>query len=65
MKGVVASSLITIAWSSSAIAQQHGHQLSHDPLAAPIPLLGAGLPGFAVALGLGVYWLARRHQNLG
>ena len=32
---------------------------------APVPLIGAGLPGLAVGIGYGVYWLARRRRNQG
>jgi hypothetical protein len=31
------------------------------PLGAPMPLIGAGLPGLAV--GYGVYWLIKRRRN--
>jgi hypothetical protein len=30
---------------------------------APAPLVGAGLAGFPVVLGFGVYWLVRRRRN--
>jgi hypothetical protein len=32
---------------------------------APAPLIGAGLPGLAIGIGYGVYWLARRRRNVG
>jgi hypothetical protein len=33
-------------------------------LSAPSPLIGAGLPGLAVGIGYGIYWL-RRRRNVG
>jgi hypothetical protein len=33
-------------------------------LSAPAPLIGAGLPGLAVGIGYGIYWL-RRRRNVG
>jgi hypothetical protein len=41
-----------------------GHN-KDDPRGAPAPLLGAGLPGIAIALGYGAYWLTRRRRNAG
>ena len=34
-------------------------------LSAPAPLIGAGLPGLAIGMGYGAYWLARRRRNQG
>ena len=72
MKGVLASVVIVIALSSPVLAQNvqhddhngtgngHGHAVG-----APAPLLGAGIPGIATCLGLGMYWLVRRRRNVG
>jgi hypothetical protein len=31
---------------------------------APAPLIGVGLPGLAIGLGFGAYWLARRRRSI-
>lgn len=33
-----------------------------DPKGAPVPLIGASIPGLAI--GLGAYWLIRRRRNV-
>jgi hypothetical protein len=37
-----------------------------DPhcLSSPAPLIGAGLPGIAIAIGYGAYLLVRRRRNV-
>jgi hypothetical protein len=44
---------------------QNGQDRDHDPRGAPAPLIGAGISGFAVGMGYGVYWLVRRRRNVG
>jgi hypothetical protein len=41
-------------------ADAPGH--SQHSLDAPAPLLGAGIPGLAIGLGYGAYWLVRRRK---
>jgi len=41
-----------------------GEGCEKDPHGAPAPLLGAGLPGLAIGIGYGVYWLVRRRRNV-
>jgi hypothetical protein len=31
---------------------------------APAPLIGVGLPGLAIGLGYGTYWLTRRRRSI-
>lgn len=35
-----------------------------DAKGAPAPLIGVGLPGLAIGIGFGAYWLLRRHRNV-
>jgi hypothetical protein len=32
---------------------------------APGPVLGAGLPGLAIGIGYGIYWLRKRRRKAG
>ena len=79
MKGILTSVVLTIGLLSPAFAQsgqngqngpngqqgQNGQQGGSGIRSAPAPLIGAGLPGLAVAMGYGVYWLVRRRRNVG
>jgi len=75
MKGILTSVVLTIGLLSPAFAQngqngQNGQQGQQGQngngiRAAPALLIGAGLPGLAVAMGYGVYWLVRRRRNVG
>jgi hypothetical protein len=74
MKAILTLVVLTLGLSSPAFAQngqgqngqgQNGRDHDHDPHGAPAPLIGAGIPGFAVGIGYGVYWLVRRRRNVG
>jgi hypothetical protein len=43
---------------------QQGGQNGNGTVGAPAPLIGAGLPGLAIGIGYGIYWL-RRRRNVG
>jgi hypothetical protein len=75
MKAILTSVVLTIGLLSPSFAQngqgQNGYQGGqtgqHEdrPRGAPAPLLGAGIPGLAIGLGYGVYWLVRRRRSVG
>jgi hypothetical protein len=74
MKTILTLVVLTLGLSSPAFAQngngqngngQNGLDRDHDPRGAPAPLIGAGISGFAVGIGYGVYWLVRRRRNVG
>ena len=74
MKGILTSVVLTIGLLSPAFAQnqngqngpngQQGGQNGNGTVGAPAPLIGAGLPGLAIGIGYGIYWLGRR-RNVG
>lgn len=80
MKAILAAIVLTIGLLSPAFAQngqgqngqgqngqgQNGQGQNGSGLrGAPGPLIGAGLPGLAIGIGYGVYWLVRRRRNVG
>jgi opacity protein-like surface antigen len=75
MKAILTAIVLTMGLLSPAFAQngqgqngqgQNGQgQNGNGTLGAPAPLIGAGLPGLAIGIGYGVYWLVRRRRNVG
>jgi opacity protein-like surface antigen len=70
MKAILAAVVLTMALLSPAFAGdgqgQNGQGQNGNGLrGAPVPLMGAGLPGLAIGIGYGVYWLVRRRRNVG
>jgi hypothetical protein len=69
MKVILATAVLTIGLLSPAFAQKC--EIVKDVgcvggiSGAPAPLIGTGLPGLALGIGYGVYWLARRRRNVG
>jgi hypothetical protein len=72
VKALGASVIFTMLAFSPALADPigtpnggvgNGNGNGNEIHAAPGPLLGAGIPGLAIGIGYGVYWLARRRQN--
>jgi opacity protein-like surface antigen len=74
MKGILTAVVLVVGLSSPAFAQnQNGQggngqggndQGGNGTRGAPAPLIGVGLPGLAVGIGYGVYWLVRRRRNV-
>jgi len=70
MKGIVGAAVLTLTLLSPAFAQNgqggncdgncNGNGIVRG---APAPLLGAGIPGLAIVVGYGAYWLARRGRS--
>jgi hypothetical protein len=72
MKAILTAVVLTMGLLSPAFAQgqngqgQNGQgQNGNGTYGAPAPLMGAGLPGLAIGIGYGVYWLVRRRRNVG
>jgi uncharacterized membrane protein YphA (DoxX/SURF4 family) len=66
MKTILASVVLSIFVLSPALACNDRGNCENAPgqtKGAPAPLLGAGLPGLAIAAGYGAYWFARRRRN--
>jgi opacity protein-like surface antigen len=72
MKGILTAVVLVVGLSSPAFAQNQngqggngqGGNGGNGTRGAPAPLIGAGLPGLAVGIGYGVYWLVRRRRNV-
>jgi hypothetical protein len=76
MKRILTSVVLTIGLLSSAFAQGQNNNNNgnnnngnnnngnNGSVGAPAPLIGAGLPGLAIGIGYGIYWL-RRRRNVG
>jgi hypothetical protein len=75
MKAILAAIVLTMGLLSPAFADQNGQGQNQDGQGqnqngsiirgAPAPLIGAGLPGLAIGIGYGVYWVVRRRRNVG
>jgi hypothetical protein len=65
MKAILTAIVLTMGLLSPAFAQNGQGQNGNGTLGAPAPLIGAGLPGLAIGIGYGVYWLVRRRRNVG
>jgi hypothetical protein len=56
-------SALTFVFAPAQACQDHGNCAhAQDSVDAPAPLLGAGIPGLAIGLAYGAYWLVRRHK---
>jgi opacity protein-like surface antigen len=72
MKGILTAVVLVVGLSSAAFAKNQngqggngqGGNGGNGTRGAPAPLIGAGLPGLAVGIGYGVYWLVRRRRNV-
>jgi hypothetical protein len=80
VKRILTSVVLTIGLLSSAFAQVQNNNNNgnnnngnnnngnnngnNGSVGAPAPLIGAGLPGLAIGIGYGIYWL-RRRRNVG
>jgi hypothetical protein len=62
----LASAFVLVPGPSLANCGSNGKDVGKGcSLAAPAPLIGAGLPGIAIGIGYGAYLLLRRRRNAG
>jgi hypothetical protein len=67
LSAVTVVSALTFVFAPAQACQDHGNCAdapghNQHPIDAPAPLLGAGIPGLAIGLAYGAYWLVRRRK---